>query len=167
MAVVARLGSRVMTGLAATPKTIAPAGAAGGIVRNWTDTVETASDDSATSTYDLARLPSNSRLSHTSTIYWDDLASSGSPTLDIGLFPVRTGDFTGDDDCIRADMDAATVNVVGIRMIADPSKLGLMLWQIVGLTADPKCEMFLRVTLKDAAVNIAATLTTAVDYIVD
>lgn len=167
MAVVNRLGSRVMTGLAATPMTIAPAGAAGGIIRNWTDTVETASDDSATSTFTLARLPSNARLCHTTTVYWDDLASSGAPTLDWGLFPVRTGDFTGDDDCLRADMDAATVNVVGIRLIADPSKLSLMLWQLCGLSADPKCEMFVRATLKDAAVNIAATITGAFDYIVD
>lgn len=167
MAVVARLGSRFMTGLAASPQVLAPAGASGGIVRNSTETVETASDDSATSTFDLGRFPSNARLCHTSSVYWDDLASSGAPTLDWGLYPVVTGAFTGDDDCIRADMDAATVNVVGIKLIADPSKLGTELWRIVGLTADPKCEMILRCTLKDAAVNIAATLTAAIDYTVD
>jgi hypothetical protein len=168
MAQVDRKGSRIMTGLTASPVVLADAGEGGGIVRHWVETVETASDDSANSTYLMAVLPSNARIVHTSRVYWDDLASSGSPTLDFGLFPIRTGDFTGDDDALKADADAATVNITGIMLVADPANLGKQLWQFVnGLTADPKCDMYLKITLKDAAVNIAGTITTCIDYTID
>lgn len=162
MGVVTLKGSRVVTGLIGTNgiRSLAAPNVAGGRVHSWTETVEVGSADSATSTYHMARLPSNFRLSGASKAYWDDLASSGSPTLDIGIFPVKSGDFTGDDDAINDGLDAATVNAVGISMIKDPVNVGKRLWEFInGVTVDPKCEVDIFVTLKDADVNTGGTLT--------
>ena len=53
MAVVNLVGSRIMTGLEATPVVLATAAEAGGGVRQWIETVEVAADDSANCTYSV------------------------------------------------------------------------------------------------------------------
>lgn len=167
MAVVTLKGSRIMTGLATVPATLADPGEGGGIVRYWCETVEVGSADSATSTYLMAQLPSNARILGTSRAYWDDLASTGSPTLDIGIFPIRTGDFTSDDDALRADLDVATAGT-GTSLIADVANYGKRLWEFInGQTTDPKCDCYIYGTLKDAAVNVGGTVTFEIFYSID
>lgn len=165
MAVVNLLGSRVMTGLAATPMAIAPPGTAGGIVRVWSETVEVGAADSDTSTYTFARLPSNARLLGRSFLSIDDLASAGAPTLDIGLYPVRTGDFTADVDCLTDGITLATLG--NYDVIKDRVNYGKMLWELLGLTSDPKCEMFVRGVMDDADVNVGGTMTIELYYTLD
>lgn len=165
MAVVNLKGSRIMTGLTADPVVVADPGEGGGQLRYWAETVEVGSADSATSTYLLAVVPSAARISGSSRVYWDDLASSGAPTLDFGLFPIVTGDFTADDDCFRADGDAATANATtGVTLITDHANFGKRAWELCGLTADPKRNMYLYATLKDAAVNVGGTLSLELYY---
>lgn len=152
-------GSRVVTGLVAVPSQLAPPGIGGGRLHWWNDTIELAAASAGEIIY-LARIPSNLRISgHLSRLLFDDLASSGSPTLDIGLYPVRTGDFTADDDALNDGIDCATAAGTA-AVIKDHANYGKRAWEFVnGLTADPKCDMWLAVTTKDAATNATGTIT--------
>lgn len=170
MAVVTLKGSRVITGLLGTTPSMADPGEAGGRVRNWTETVEVGAADSATSTYHLARLPSNARLLASSRIYWDDLASTGAPTLDIGIFNVSgRSTFTDDPDALNDGLDAATANTTtGSRVVKDIANVGKRLWEhINGVTEDPKGQVDLKVSLVDADVNVGGTLTIDLYYTLD
>jgi hypothetical protein len=166
MAVVNLRGSRVMTGLAAVPMTIAPAGAAGGIVRVWTETVEVGAADSDTSTYEFARLPSNARILGRSFLSIDDLASAGAPTLDLGCYPVRTGDFTADVDALNNGATLATAG--NYDVLGERANYGKMLWEFInGVTVDPKCEVLIKGVMDDADVNVGGTMTIEIYYTLD
>jgi hypothetical protein len=151
-------GSRVITGLVATPSQLAPAGLGGGRVHYWHDTIELAAASAGEIIY-LARIPSNLRIMGRSLLSFDDLASSGSPTLDIGLYPVRTGDFTLDEDALNDGIDCATAAGTA-PVIKDIANYGKRAWEFInGLTADPKCDLWLAVTTKDASTNQTGTIT--------
>lgn len=159
MGVVNLLGSRVMTNFLATPRVLANPGLANGRVHYWTETVELGSADSATSTYHMARLASNVRLLGASTISWDDLASAGSPTLDIGIFnPSGFSGITNDDDAINDGLDAATLTTKA-AVIKSIDNYGKRLWEMVsGQTTDPNQPLDIFITLKDADVNAGGTV---------
>ena len=166
MAIVNLNGANLMTGLAADPKVMADPGF-NGAVRNWTETVEVGAADSDTSTYAIARLPSNARLLGHSRIYTDDLASAGAPTLDIGVFNLSgQSTITDDDDAINNGIDAATVTdasfVLGIE------NYGKKLYEFVsGQTEDPKGDLDIKLTLQDADVNVGGTITVEIFYTLD
>lgn len=170
MAVVNLKGSRVITNLLATIRAMAAPGLAGGKVRVWSETVEVGSADSATSTYHMARLPSNARIMGASKIWWDDLASAGSPTIDIGVFnPSGLSGITDDPDAINDGMDAATANTAtGLTVVKDPANIGKRLWEFVnGQTSDPQQELDVKLTLADADVNVGGTVTIELYYTLD
>ena len=166
MAVVDLNGTNLMTGLQASPSEMAAPGF-NGAVRNWTETVEVGAADSATSTYAIARLPSNARLLGHSRIYTDDLASSGAPTLDVGVFNLAgQSTITDDDDAINNGIDAATVT--DAALIGDIANYGLKLYEYVsGQTEDPKGDLDITLTLKDADVNVGGTITVEIFYTLD
>ncbi len=132
-----------------------------------TKTVELAAAASA-STFELGYIPSNARLLGASRIYWDDLATSGSPTLDIGLFPVD-GNITGDDDAINDGMDLATINsTVGLHVIKDIANFGVPAWSLVnGQTTDPGGVLLVKATTKDASTTATGTITCELHYVID
>lgn len=167
MAVVNLKGSKAITGLDADPVQLADAGIAGGAVRSFVETVEVNSDDSATSTYLMARLPSNAVILGMSKLYGDDLASSGAPTLDIGLFNKEGESFiTDDDDALNDGISAAAA--IDTAVVKDIANYGKKLYEHVnGQTEDPKCELDIKLTLKDAAVNVGGTLTLELFYTLD
>ena len=166
MAIVNLNGANLMTGLAADPKVMADPGF-NGAVRNWTETIEVGSADSVNSTYAIARLPSNARLLAHSRIYTDDLASSGAPTLDVGVFNLAgKTTITDDDDAINNGIDAATVT--DAALIGDIADYGKKLYEYVsGQTEDPKGDLDITLTLKDAAVNVGGTITVEIFYTLD
>ena len=169
MAVVALKGSRIITGLVATPSVPADPGEGGGAVRIWVETVETTASDSVSSTYHLARLPSNARILGASTLYWDDLSTSGSPTLDIGVYPVRTGDITADVDAL-SNGHAVSSAGTGAKVIGSIADYGLPLWDFVnGQTTDPKCDLDIKAVLCDAALSAGSTGTITIElyYTID
>lgn len=170
MAVVALKGSRIMTGLDSVPITLADPGEGGGKVRCWVETVETSAteDDSVSSTYLLARLPSNARILGCSKIHYDDLATTGSPTLDLGVYPLsgRT-DITADDDALNDGLDAATA-AASANAVKDVANFGKRLWEFVnGQTVDPKCQLDIKAVVRDAALTEAGTITLEVYYTLD
>lgn len=167
MAVVNLKGSRIITDLVAAVPKMADPGEGGGIVRVWTETVEVGSADSATSTYHLARIPSNARILGSSKLYFDDLASAGSPTLDIGIFPVRTGDFTGDADALNDGINCYSA-AGSSAVVKDIANYGKRAWEYInGQTTDPGGNVDIKVSLLDADVNAGGTMTLELFYSID
>ncbi len=134
-------------------------------VNAYSTTVEVGAADSDTSTYLMGRFPSNARIQPGSFVGWDDLASTGSPTLDVGTFNVADG--TADDDnALNDGLDAATANT-GSVMLADVADWGATLWSIAGASSDPGGWIDVKVTLQDADVNVGGTLSASFFYTVD
>lgn len=168
MAVVNLYGSKVMTGIANTiPATKARVSQSGGKVRSAVDTVEVGAADSATSTYTMARIPSNAVILDQSELSWDDLASTGAPTLDIGLKAASGQSLTDDPDALNNGLDAATATR-GARVLDNVDDAGKRAWEyIAGVTEDPGGWLDVYVTLADAAVNVGGTLSLSLQYAVD
>lgn len=167
MAVVNTLGSRIMTPLATVPMTPAPAGVGGGKVHKWSETIETSAADSTTSTYLMARLPSNARIHGSSKISHDALGAT-TTTIDIGIFNTSSRvEFTADEDAINDGIVASTSGTKDF--IKDRANWGKRLWEFVnGQTADPKCDMLIKLTLLDAHLSSGAgTITVEIDYSTD
>ncbi len=169
MAVVNLKGSRIITGLDTVPIVLADPGEGGGAVKVWVETVEVGSADSANSTYEMARLPSNARILGASTISWDDLASANSPTLDIGVFNLENAsNITNDADAINDGLDVATAATTKAAFVKDIANYGKRLWEFVnGQTTDPKCTLSVKLSLLDAAVNVGGTVTVEIYYSTD
>jgi hypothetical protein len=127
-------------------------------------TVEVGSDDSATSTYLMARVPGNIRLSNLSLLAFDDLASTGSPTLDVGTFGTNV---TDNDDSINDGINVSSAASAGTRLIKDPANIGKYVWELAGESENPDGLIDITLTLKDAAVNVGGTVTLTLVYWVD
>lgn len=131
-------------------------------------TVEVTAAADLASTYfgQKTRIPSNARILGLSKIHFDDLASSGSPTLDIGLFAVDSN-ITDDDDALNDGIDVFTA-AGSSAVVKDISNYGKRAWEFVsGQTEDPRGELDLKITLKDAAANTGGTLSLELHYIID
>jgi len=127
-------------------------------------TIELAASASGT-TVKLARLPSNARILPMSTIYADDLATSGSPTLDIGVGSVDSN-VTSDPDGLNDGIDISTGSTT--RMVKEIANSGLPLWDFVsGQSEDPGGLLDVYASVKDAATNAAGTITAEIAYVLD
>ena len=167
MAVVSLKGSRVITNADATPMVISAPGTGGGAVRSWTETVETNADDSASSTYLLARLPSNARIMGTSKVYFDDLGTT-SATLDTGVYNTSgKPDITNDADAMNNGIDITTA-AGSASLISDIANYGIPLWgHVNGQTTDPVAMLDIKASLQDAAISAAGTITVEIFYTLD
>lgn len=124
---------------------------------------------SANDTMKMLRLPSHARISGLSKVYWDDLASSGAPTLDIGVAPVgdSANAITADPDALNDGLDIAAA-AGSAALIKDHANYGKQLWEYVsGLTSDPACQMDVYVSFVDAATNATGDVTTEVVFSID
>lgn len=123
-------------------------------------TVEVAAGADAGSVYTGPKLPLTCRLHGISMVAWDDLASTGSPTLDIGI--------TGDDDCLVADIDLTSAATTAVSAIADHANWGKELWELAGLTLEQsKQRRNVILTIKDAACNTGGTVSMSLAYSID
>lgn len=167
MAVVTSTGSRIMTGLDSTPRVLADPGEGGGRPHVWVETLETGAADSSTSTYLVARLPSNARILGSSRISHDALGAT-TATFDIGVFNLSgKSDITNDADAIN---DGIVCSTAGTKeFIKDVANWGLPLWDFVnGQTTDPKTDLDIKLTLADAHLSSGAgTVTVEIHYVVD
>lgn len=121
-----------------------------GSVKNLTAYYTCTAALSANDTITLGRVPSNARILGSSTMYWDDLATSGSPTIDIGLFAVN-GNITDDDDALTDGSSLASAST-GTKVVKSIVNYGLPAWDFVnGQSTDPGGEFIVRATVKDAA----------------
>ncbi len=128
-------------------------------IHSWT--VEVGSADSDTSTYLIAHLPSNARIHDQSWIGYDDMASTGAPTLDIGTFNVTGG--SDDVDAINDGLTVATAarTVPFIKILGD---IGKYLWDLAGESSDPGGFIDIKLTLDDADVNVGGTAAGSIFY---
>ena len=104
-------------------------------VKNLCATVELAASASGVTTR-IGSIPSNARILLSSRVYNDDLATSGSPTLDLGLGSVNSN-ITSDPDALTNGLalSAAGSDVLAIA-IADVGKKAYEF--VSGQTDDPK-----------------------------
>lgn len=125
---------------------------------------------SATSTYYVGRVPANGRPLLSSRIVHDDLASTGSPTLDIGLFAVNSN-VTDDDDALNDGIDVASAasSDEGIPVVKDyAANCGKAFWEFVsGQTTNPGGDLDIYVTLKDADCNTGGDIYVEIQYVID
>lgn len=123
-----------------------------------TATREVAAAASAGTVYTFFRVPTRARIfGGTSKAYWDDLASTGAPTLDFGIKAVG-GNITTDADAFRADADAATAGT-GVSLISDIANYGKQVWEFSSATSDPGGMVDITVSILDAATNTGGTIT--------
>lgn len=133
-------------------------------VKSITSTIELAASASGT-TVKLGTLPANARILTASTLYWDDLATSGSPTLDIGVGSVDNN-VTSDADGLNDGLVASAAG--SNRIVKDLTNAGLPLWDYVsGQSTNPGGSLDVYATVKDAATNAAGTVTSEILYVVD
>jgi hypothetical protein len=168
MAVVTSYGSRIMSGLTASPSVLADPGEGGGRMRKWVETFETSAADSATSTYLVARLPSNARIFGSSKISHDALGAT-TATLGIGVYKVETAQsLTNDADALNTGIVASTAGTKDL--LSDRAVWGKRLWEYVnGQTVDPGGALDVKVVI-EGAVHLssgAGTVTVEIDYALD
>ncbi len=134
-------------------------------VKNLCATVELAAASSG-DTVTFGRIPSNARILGASRLYNDDLATSGSPTFDIGLIAVNSN-ITSDPDAIN---DGIALSSAGsdTLLVKDVANIGLPAWDFVASqTTDPGGEFIVRGVVKDAATTATGTITLDMYYVVD
>jgi hypothetical protein len=154
--------------LLSTPMTLRSTGrladrsATGAPVRSRRATVEVTAAASATSTYDFFVLPSDAII-RSIKIETNDLASTGSPTVDVGLFHADLAN-GGDDNALLDGVDVTSaVNSVTGPPIAAPEQRA---WDYVASqTTDPNRDLTVRATIKDADTNTGGTMTLEIQYV--
>jgi hypothetical protein len=131
-------------------------------------TVEITTATTVGRTISFGRIPSNARILGASKLYWDDLATSGSPTLDLGLAAVNGNLVNADDPNALLDAGAISSASTGALVVTDHANLGLPAWDYVASeTADPGGELEVYGSLVDAPINAAGTITLELHYVVD
>jgi hypothetical protein len=160
--------STFLSNLDAEPQVYGDAGLHGGVTRSYTIVHEVTAGDSATSTYRLCRLPSNARLLGSSHISWDDLASTGAPTIDLGVVNVTDETrITDDPDGINDGLDAASA-AAQTTIIKSIDNYGKKLYEFVsGQTSDPKGDLEIMLSIVDADVNTGGTIVAQFDVTFD
>jgi hypothetical protein len=138
-----------MTGLLSSNPSLADPGEGGGRMRVWCESVVTGAADTTTSTYHMARLPSNARIMGSSHISHDALGST-TTKIHIGVYnPSGRSVITDDPDAINTAIVASTAGQK--NLIGDPAKMGKRLWEFVnGQTTDPKGMLDIKLALYDA-----------------
>ena len=139
-------------------------GEAGTLKHFGTRTIELAAAASGTIVDFQLQIPSNARISALSRVLHDDLATSGSPTLDIGLYAVN-GNITTDDDALNdgvavsAVMTAST-QTIGVPLVKDFANGGKKAYEFVsGQSTDPGGLLAVKGIIRDAATNATGTIT--------
>lgn len=128
-------------------------------------TTELAAADSS-STINFGRIPSNARILSSSRMYNDDLASSGLPTMDIGLVAVDSN-ITSDPDAIGNGFALSSAGN-DVLIVSDAANAGLPAWDFVNAqTSDPGGEFIVQGQVKDAATTATGTVTLELHYYLD
>lgn len=111
-------------------------------------------------TIKFGRIPSNARLLPLSYVYWDDLATSGSPTLDLGLGSVDSN-VTSDPDALSNGHAISSAGTAGaLTASTSHTEYGKPAWDFVAsVTSDPKGELDVYGTIKDATTNATGDIT--------
>lgn len=121
----------------------------------------------SSSTIDFFRVPTNARILYASRIYNDDLATSGSPTLSLGLIAVN-GNVTSLDTALTSGASLSAVSTVaaGTPALSDFANAGKRAWELTTSPAstDPGGELIVRGTVRGGATTATGTITVEIIY---
>ena len=123
-------------------------------------TIELVASASGTIVDFKLRVPTNTRIDSLSRVYYDDLATSGAPTLDIGAYPVDAN-FTADPDAFNDGLTLATAitSQTAAPMVKDFANAGKQVWEYInGVTSDPGGFVDIMGVVKDAATTTTGTI---------
>jgi hypothetical protein len=137
-------------------------------VKSLCSTVELAASASGV-TIDFGRIPSNARILPSSRLYVDDCATSGSPTLDLGLGAVD-GNLANADDPDAIGNGHALSSAANDLVVfnSDIANHGLPAWDLVASeTSDPGGVLKVYGSVKDAATTATGTITLDLYYTLD
>jgi hypothetical protein len=159
--------STLVTNADSTTQTLNAMSNDGGKLRSKIGTLEAVSGDSIGSTYRLVRVPSNARVDAV-LLTSDDI---GTTTIaDFGLYrtaadggAVVDADFFGSAVNLSSGALAKT-DITYESAVVDAANHGKMLWEQLGLSADPRVMYDVTATLT-AAADAAGTITLRVNYV--
>lgn len=121
-------------------------------------------------TIDFGKIPSNARILSMSRVYWDDLATSGTATLDIGLKTYINNSVTADPDALSNghDVHSGADATDGAALVAlNAETVGTPAWDFInGVSSDPGGVLEVYGTVKDAATTATGTVTLELYYFV-
>ncbi len=136
-------------------------------IKSLCATVELAAASSA-DTITFGYIPSNARILPSSRLYNDDLATSGSPTLDIGLGAVDGNLANADDPDAIGNGFALSSAGSDVVIISDMANAGLPAWDFVASeSTNPGGDLKVYGTVVDAATTATGTVTVQIDYVLD
>lgn len=159
--------STVITNADATTQTMNRKALAGGVLKQARGTVKTANGDDIASVYRFVRLPSSAYISRIK-LYSDDI---GTTTIaDFGLYRTAAdGGAVVDADAFASAVSLKDGAISGTEIQHESAVYGVedveqQLWQIAGLSADPKVMYDVCATLT-AAADAAGTISLIVEYL--
>ena len=137
-------------------------------VKSLCSTVEITTATTVGRTINFGHIPSGARILGLSKLYWDDLATSGSPTLDLGLAAVDGNLVNSDDPNALYDAGDVTSASTGTVFPTAIETVGLPAWDFVASeTVDPGGDLSVYGSMVDAPINKAGTVTLELYYVVD
>ena len=144
--------------------TVVGKGEAGKLVHYGSRTIELTAAASGDTVDFKLQIPSNLRISSMSRLFHDDLATSGSPTLDLGLYAVDAN-ITSDDDALNDGLIVSAImttstQTIGVPVVKDFANAGKAAYLFVnGQTTDPGGLLAVKGIVRDAATNATGTIT--------
>ena len=137
-------------------------------VKNLCATVEVTVATTVGQTMSFGHIPTNARVLGASTLYWDAMATTGSPAFDIGLAAVKGNLANADDPNALSDGNVVTSAGTGTTMPADIANIGLPAWDLVASeTSDPGGALEVTGVFTDAVIESTGTVTVDLYYVVD
>lgn len=132
-------------------------------------TVEVTVATSTGDTINFGYIPSGARILGTSRLYWDDMATTGAPTMDLGLAAVDGNLANADDpDALSAGHAMTTATPTGAGAVSPIENFGLPAWDLVASeTSDPGGVLKVYGTMLDALTTQTGTATLELYYVVD
>ena len=142
-----------LVAVGATPSDSRLSHGMGGDVKCWSRTVEISASATEASTYDFGYVPADARILGSSTYSVDDCSTETSSTMDLGFFIVDGNMSASDDDALN---DGIVLGTAATKqpLIKNIANYGKRAWQMVnGQTTNPKGQLLVRGTIKDAAIS--------------
>ena len=137
-------------------------------IKTLVATVEIPATSASADTVTFGYIPSNARILPSSRLYNDDCATSGSPTLDIGLGAVNSNLANADDPDAIGNGFALSSAGSDVVVISEIANVGLPAWDFVASEAsDPGGVLKVYGTVRDAATVAAGTASIQIDYTLD
>ena len=115
-------------------------------------------------TVDFGKIPSNAIILDDSKIYWDDLATSGTATLDLGLKSHINNSVTADPDALSNGHDVTSAGTGSLAAVVADT-VGDPAWDYVnGVSSDPGGVLEVYGSIADAATTQTGTVTVEILY---